>query len=202
VRRRPSASPSSCASNASRLPDSEAALVSGEVPGAESSEERIVILGKLGGPYGLHGWMHVHSFSDPPENILSYGVWRLERGGRWSEIKIEDGRLAGSDVQVKLAGLESPERAREWSGAQVGVLRSEMPPLEPGEYYWTDLEGLDVLSSSGERLGRLERFDAHPVHPLMVIRGEREHLVPFVKERILKVDLAARQIVVDWSADW
>jgi 16S rRNA processing protein RimM len=162
----------------------------------------MVVLGKLGGPFGLKGWMHVHSFSDPPENILSYGVWRLERGGRWSEIEIEDGRLAGTDVQVKLAGVESPEAAREWSGVQIGVPRSEMPQLAPGEYYWSDLEGLDVFSPEGERLGRLERFETFPVHPVMVVRGEREHLVPFVKERILKVELAARRIVVDWSADW
>jgi ribosomal 30S subunit maturation factor RimM len=37
---------------------------------------------------------------------------------------------------------------------------------------------------------------------VVVIRGERQHWVPFVKERIVKVDLGAGRVVFDWAADW
>jgi ribosomal 30S subunit maturation factor RimM len=51
-------------------------------------------------------------------------------------------------------------------------------------------------------LGKVDHFRSTPAGTLIVIRGERELWVPFVKERIAKVDLEARRIVLDWSLDW
>jgi 16S rRNA processing protein RimM len=169
---------------------------------ADTAGDRIVVLGRLGGPFGVAGWLHVSSYSDPPENILNFRVWQLERGREWIEREVEDGRPTHKDVLAKFVGVDSPEKAKELSGALVGVRRAELPELAAGEYYLSDLEGLEVLAGTGEVLGQLKRFEALPAHPVMVIAGERERLVPFVRERILKVDLVARQIVVDWSPDW
>jgi 16S rRNA processing protein RimM len=115
---------------------------------------------------------------------------------------VENGRVTGKGVLAKLAGIETPEEARLYVGAELGVARSEMPPPAAGEYYWSDLEGLEARSESGEVLGHIDHFRTTPAGDVMIIRGAREHWIPFVKERIVKVDLAARCIVLDWAADW
>ena len=48
----------------------------------------------------------------------------------------------------------------------------------------------------------MDHFRTTPGGDVVVIRGEREHWMPFVKERIVKVDLDAGRIVLDWAADW
>lgn len=162
----------------------------------------MVTLGKIAGTFGVHGWIKVQSFTDPPENIFEYDHWRLLRSGQWTSVEIEDGRVTGKGVLAKLAGIDSPEDARLYVGAELGVPRNEMPQTAPGEYYWSDLEGLEARSANGDVLGRVDHFRSTPAGDVVVVRGAREHWIPFVKDRILKVDLESGCIVLDWAADW
>jgi 16S rRNA processing protein RimM len=162
----------------------------------------MVTLGKIAGTFGVHGWIKVQSFTDPPENIFEYDHWRLLRSGQWTSVEIEDGRVTGKGVLAKLAGIDTPEDARLYVGAELGVPRNEMPQTAPGEYYWSDLEGLEARSANGDVLGRVDHFRSTPAGDVVVVRGAREHWIPFVKDRILKVDLESGCIVLDWAADW
>ena len=168
----------------------------------ERTGDRIVTLGKIAGTFGVRGWVKVRSFTDPPENIFEYEHWRVRRSGEWVPVALEDGRMTGKGALVKLAGVDTPEDARLYAGAEIGVARREMPALAPGEYYWSDLEGLEARGRSGELLGRVDHFRTTPGGDIVVVRGEREHWIPFVKDRIVKVDLEAGRVVFDWAADW
>ena len=159
-------------------------------------------MGRIGGTFGVQGWVKVQSFTEPPENILAYDTLLLNRRGEWMELDLEEGRCGHRGVLMKITGVDSPEDAQSYNGAELGVRRSHMPPPAPGEYYWSDLEGLEAVTPAGELLGTVDHFQLLPANPIVVIRGEREHLVPFVKERIVKIDLTARRIVLDWGVDW
>jgi 16S rRNA processing protein RimM len=169
---------------------------------AERTFDRIVTLGKIAGTFGVQGWIKVQSFTDPPENIFEYENWRIRRRGEWEPVTIEDGRVTAKGVLAKLQGVETPEDARLYAGAEIGVARSELPATAPGEYYWSDLEGLEARTPTGAVLGRIDHFRSSPGSDIVVVRGEREHWIPFVKDRIVKVDLEAGHVVFDWAADW
>lgn len=166
------------------------------------ASDRIVVLGTIAGTFGVKGWVKIKSYTEPVDNILCYDGWQLGRTGSWTPIKIEDARVTDKGVLAKLEGIGSPEEARLKVGLEVGVWRSEMPAPEPGEYYLSDLEGIEAMSATGERLGRVDHFRSTPGGTVMIVQGEQEHWIPFVKDRIVKVDLDARRIVLDWSADW
>jgi 16S rRNA processing protein RimM len=166
------------------------------------AEDRWVVLGKIGGAFGVQGWVRITSYTDPPDNILDYEHWHLRRAGQWEVVEVEDGRMTAKGVQAKLVGIDSPEAARLQVGIEIAVLRSELPKTAPGEYYWSDLEGLEALTPSGELLGRVDHFRSTPGGDIAVIRGAKEHWIPFVKDRIVKVDLDAGRIVFDWGVDW
>ena len=163
---------------------------------------RRVVLGQVGGAFGVQGWVRIQSYTDPPGNILDYSRWQLGRAGEWREVEIEDGKVTAKGVLAKLAGVETPEDARLATGQQIAVGREELPAPAPGEYYWSDLEGLQAFGRNGELLGRIEEFRTTPGSAVVVIRGERQHWVPFVKERIVSVDLDAGRVVFDWGGDW
>jgi len=163
---------------------------------------RRVVLGQVGGAFGVQGWVRIQSYTDPPANILKYERWQLGRAGQWREVEVEDGKLTAKGVLAKFAGVETPEDARLATGSEIAVTRDELPPPAPGEYYWIDLEGLAAFGQNDQPLGRIEEFRATPTGTVVVIRGERQHWVPFVKERIVSVDLDAGRVVFDWASDW
>jgi 16S rRNA processing protein RimM len=71
--------------------------------------DRWVVLGKIGAAFGVQGWVRITSYTDPPENILDYETWYVQRAGQWQAVEIEDGRMTAKGVQVKLAGIDTPE---------------------------------------------------------------------------------------------
>lgn len=159
-------------------------------------------LGRLGRPFGLKGWLHCDSFTDPPENLLGYRHWRLTLpNGTVRNVELTDGRAHGERWVVQIEGIDSPESAQTLTGAGICVARSELPPTAPGEFYQADLLGLRVSNAEGQELGRVDHFLEGPANTVMVVTGQRQHWVPVSRQHLLKVDLAGGEVLVDWPAD-
>ena len=163
---------------------------------------RRVVLGRVVGPYGTRGWIRIRSSTDPPENILRYAPWQVERSGQWCRIDVAEERTAGIGVLVRLEGCHDRDRAGEYSGCDIAVERSRFPSLDDGEFYWTDLVGLRVVDTGGVEFGRIERMMDTGANDVMVVRGATERLIPFVTGAVVQsVDLDGGSIVVDWPRD-
>ena len=175
-----------------------------------------VELGRIGAPYGLAGWVHVSSFTDPPEALLEYGAWRLTRpGAEASTVQLLEGRLHGGRLVARFEGIEDRDAAVRLTGAMVEVERSALPPTGAREYYRLDLVGCTVQNTEGQQLGTVAYFVDAPAGAVMVVResgadspaaGEpsqavREHWVLADPTHLLEVDLAARRVLVDWPAE-
>jgi 16S rRNA processing protein RimM len=162
-----------------------------------------VVLGRVGAPFGVHGWVKVTSYTEPVTRIADYGHWTLARDGRATkQVRVLESKRAGHGLAVKLEGVETREAAQTLTGAEVQVDRSELPPTGPKEHYLHDLVGLDAVNRDGVALGRLEEILDLPAHPVAVLRdGKVERLVPLVPERLVAVDLAAGRVTFDWHPD-
>jgi 16S rRNA processing protein RimM len=161
-------------------------------------------LGRIRRPFGVKGWLHVESFTDPLETLLQYPCWTLRSaaGLRATHIVLE-GRAQGRELVVRLEGLEGRAQAQALVGAVIEVDRSELPPTRASEYYRADLVGLAVSNREGVSLGMLVHFVDGPNGATMVIRdaAAAEHWVPATPEYLWKVELDAGRIVVDWPTD-
>ena len=159
-------------------------------------------LGRIGAPWGVKGWVHIDSYTDPPDGILDYERWFLRRGsGERVEHVVAEGQPHGDRLVARLEGIEDRDRAAALTGAVIEVDREQLPPTGEREYYQADLIGLPVRNLEGVELGKVSYFLETPTGPMMVIQGERAYWVPAVPKHLSKVDLAAGSIVVDWSAD-
>lgn len=165
--------------------------------------ERLVTLGEINGVFGVGGWVKVWSYTEPRERILEYGPWRLATAdGDWRDIAVLEGRRHGQTVVACLKGIEDRDQARALHGAEIAVPRDRLPPPGEGEYYWTDLEGLRVVTLDGHELGRVKHLFRTGANDVMVVSGDRERLVPFVLERFVRdVDFGAGVIRVDWDPE-
>lgn len=161
-----------------------------------------VVLGRIAGVFGVKGWVKVISHTEPREGILEYQNWLLNRGDGWQAVKLEDGKLHGKSVIAKLPDIEDRDAAAELLDAEIAVPREELPNTEDGEYYWADLEGLQVVHRDGRSLGKVAYLMATGSNDVLVVDGDAEQLIPFVMgEVILDVDLGKGQISVDWEWD-
>jgi 16S rRNA processing protein RimM len=161
-----------------------------------------VTLGRLSGVFGVKGWLKVQSYTEPRDNIVRFGIWTLRGKGAERAFEVEDGRAHAGNVVAKLRGIDDPDRAREWVGAEVVVERERLPEAGADEFYWTDLEGLEVRTIAGVTLGRVKSLLATGANDVLVLTGTPERLIPFVVGQVVKqVDLAGGLIVVDWSQD-
>lgn len=174
---------------------------SGEVP-AESAERR-VLMGRVVGVFGVRGWLKIESYSEPRDRIFRYRPWLMGRSGSLREILPRELREQGKIVVVQLPGCDTVEQAEALLGEEIWVRRSSLPPPAPGEYYWIDLEGLGVVTTEGVELGRISHMIATGANDVMVVRGDRERLLPFTPgHAVVSVDFAAGRVVVDWDPEF
>ncbi len=162
-----------------------------------------VELGRIGSPYGVLGWMHIQSFTEPPDAVLDYPVWALRLGtGSQASYRLQDGRLQGRGIVAHLEGVVDRDAAALLRGATIEVRRSALPALGKREYYRTDLVGFAVRNLEGVELGTLDRFvDGVGSSAMMVVVGPAEYWIPAIPEYLRKVDLEGRALSVDWPAD-
>jgi len=160
-----------------------------------------IVLGRISGVFGVKGWVKVFSYTEPREAVLGYASWLLGQDGQWQSATVAEGQRHGKGVVARIDGFEDRDQAATLVGTQSGVPRNELPETQDGHYYWSDLEGLMVVRSDGSELGEVAYLLETGAHDVMVIKGDTERLVPFVKDEIVvDVDLAAGVITVDW--DW
>ncbi len=161
-----------------------------------------MILGRIAGLYGVRGWVKVFSYTDPRDAVLEHREWLLERDGAWKACELVDGKRHGKGIIAKLAGVDDRDSAADYVGIDIGVPREQLPETEPGEFYWTDLEGLRVVHKDGRELGTVAYLLETGANDVLVTEGERERLIPFVLDRVvLDVDLDDGVITVDWEWD-
>jgi len=169
----------------------------------------MVVMGRIAGPFGVQGWVKVFPYTEDVESLLDYPVWWLrkdEDAGEWHEVKVTECRLHGKLLAAALEQCTDRTAALGLKGMQVAIPRSQLPKLpKSGKdgYYWADLIGLEVVNLQGEALGKvtgLLETGANDV--LQVQAGEKERLIPFVGAVIVKVDLQACRITVDWGVDY
>lgn len=159
------------------------------------------MLGRIVGLYGVKGWVKVFSYTDPREAVLQYQDWQLKQHGVMTPIRLSEGKRHGKTVIARLGDISDRDAAAELLEAEIYVARDELPEVEGGSYYWTDLEGLTVVRQDGQAIGNVAYLLETGAHDVLVVKGDTERLIPFVMDEfIVDVDLDKGLITVNW--DW
>ena len=172
--------------------------------GQRTNPERMIAVGRLHGAFGVRGEVKLESFTDPPRAIARYQPWIL-RDARGHERACEGARVreGGKGLVATMPGVGDKDAADALRGTEVLVPRSALPPPAPGEYYWVDLEGLRVVNLEGADFGTVSHLFSTGVNDVLVARGDRERMIPFVQpDYIRSVDFDAGIVTVDWDADF
>jgi 16S rRNA processing protein RimM len=169
---------------------------------SETGDERKVVqIGHISGVHGVTGWVRIHSLTEPREAVFEYQPWLL--GESREEVRVQQGKKHGKHLIAMLEIVEGRDQAENLVNRVIAVYRDQFPELPEAEYYWTDLVGLSVQLADGAGLGTIERMLATGANDVMVVQGDRERLIPFVRGQYVKsVNLVDGIVVVDWDPDF
>ena len=160
-----------------------------------------ILVGKISNPHGIKGWVKVISFTDPIENILSYKKWTLSDNETEKTCQLEDSRIQGNKIVIKLEGVNDRDDADLLKNLQIKVNRFDLPKLDENSYYWGDLIDFNVIDIKGKHVGKVDSLFSTGSNDVLVIidKAKERLLVPFIMEEVIKcVDLAKELISIDW----
>jgi len=168
-----------------------------------SGGSKRICLGAFAGAHGVKGEAKIKTFTEAPENIAAYGPVTSEDGKlRFTLTRVK--ALKDGFVLVRAPEIKSREDAEALKGVRLYVDRSVLPAPDEDEFYLDDLVGLAAADEDGASLGAVSavyNFGAGDLLELADIPGVKGvTLVPFTKEAVPAVDLAARRLTIARAA--
>ena len=188
---------------------------------------KLVPVGKVSGVHGVSGWVKIYSDTQPRENIFRYQPWFLRVGasarrsvGAVFSTDASDSdafdvlswRTQGKTLVAKLKGIEERDAATALIGTPILIAQEQLPGLNKGEFYWSQLIGLRVETSVDSQildLGVVDSFIETGANDVLVVKGDSgsidltERLIPWVPDQyILNVDLSLGKLTVDWDPEF
>jgi 16S rRNA processing protein RimM len=167
------------------------------------SDEKNIIVGRIGAPHGVRGQLRVQSFTADPLALGDYGTLVTGDG---QSLDVTDIRAQKTMVVVSFAQVHSREAAEALNGAELHVTRSQLPDdaLEDDEFYVQDLIGMDVRDEKGSHIGTVSAVENFGAGDLIEVawlthsdaNGASSDYFPFTREVVPDVDLESRAITL------
>ena len=159
-------------------------------------------MGRVVAAVGIRGEVRVKTFTEEPDGLAAFERWLVRAPEGWREMPLEDFALRPNGTVAKLAGCDDRDAAERLRGADIAIPRAELGEAQAGQVYRVDLIGLEVVDEAGSALGTVESFFETGGTSVMVVKGGRERMIPFVPDYVKAIDREAKRIVVDWKADY
>lgn len=158
----------------------------------------LITIGKAVKPFGVKGEIKIEPLTDFPERFTGLSrVYLVSPGGKEIASEVRSVRYAGGVPFLLLGGYDSPEKAKVLNGWLIKVPEEEAMPLPEGSYYWFELIGMEVVSESGESLGKIvDVFETGSNDVYVVKSGRKETYIPATKEIVKQVDRKAKRMVI------
>ena len=189
------------------------------------AEEGLTLATVLGA-YGIKGWVRLWVNLEDPSALTHLSPLTLHKppghkpaGHQPSDVPapaarpviIEALQRQGKGYTARLSGVEDRTAAEALKGSDIRMPTAQFPQADDGDFYWRDLEGLQVWCEEGESrllLGIVQRLLETGANDVLVVTpsegsiDDRERLIPWLPDEVIKqVDLQERTIAVSWFID-
>lgn len=144
--------------------------------------------GEIVTTHGVRGEVKVLSWLDSPEMLCEFDRCRIS--GR--EYVMDTVRVQKTCNLVKLRGVDTMEDAQKLRGKTMELYRED---ISDELIFAAELVDVEVYAD-GASIGRIKEVLDYPGNSVYVVQGEREYLIPAVKEFILSTDLEKNQMQV------
>ena len=159
----------------------------------------LVPVAEIVGAHALGGLLRVRPYQPAGPGLDAGRRVVIEQANARREVRLVSAAPHGRGrLLVALAGVADRDSAEALVGARLLVRAADLPPPGDDEFYWHELEGFEVTTTAGERIGTIAETFSTGLNDVWVVRGgEREHLIPVIEDVVRTIDRAARCIVIE-----
>ncbi|MDH4412118.1 MAG: ribosome maturation factor RimM [Rhizobium sp.] len=163
-----------------------------------SKLENPILMAVIGAAQGLRGEVRVKTFTEDPLGLGDYGVLYAADGRKFEILEIRDGKTVAI---VRFRGVNDRNAAEVLNGTELFVDRDALPDddLDEDEFYYADLEGLEVYDAENNHYGAVTAVYDFGAGDLLELKGpgKRPVLIPFSEAAVLEIDLEGGRLLVD-----
>lgn len=168
-----------------------------------NNQENWIVIARFGRPHGIKGFVTVHSFTEPRDNVLKYANWHAFINNKWQPIKLLRAEVQNKAIIAQIEGYPERELVTRLTNIEIAVQQAQLEELKPGEYYWHQLVGMNVINREGELFGKVIEIIPTGANDVLVVEGNKRHLIPYLLGKfILNIDINQQLITVDWDMDF
>jgi 16S rRNA processing protein RimM len=161
----------------------------------DADRERLILVGRVGGAFGVKGELRITSYTDDPAALVRYRDLRREDGS--AGLTLTAGRPYKGALVARAKEVATREDAEALRGLQLYVPREALPEPDEDEFYLADLIGLRAIAPDGAELGRIksvQNFGAGDLLEIAPPSGPTWWL-PFTREAVPEVRIAQGEVV-------
>lgn len=163
-----------------------------------SAPDRYLAVGRVRRPHGVRGEVTVEVVTDFPGRVADGVEVKLGREGPDRRLTVHRVRMHKGQWLLAFEGLQDRDDVEPLRDLWLFLPEQERSELPPTYYYEHELPGLACVDKAGNTLGTVLELMTVTARPLLrvEVRG-KEALVPFTSPIVVRVDLAAGQVVLD-----
>ena len=170
------------------------------------SKDRKILIGKLGKPHGIKGFVYFHYYGKDLSTLKGYKDLYIDD---FPSARLEKMFEKRDRLIIKLSACDSRNTAEELRNKEVYILENNLPDLNKGEYYLYELEGLVVKNLDSQILGEVKEIFGTKANEVLIVKNtdesidDKERLIPYVKPQVVKEILLEEGIIlVDWHENY
>ena len=143
-----------------------------------------IIIGKIVSTHGIKGWVVIQSYSYPSQNIKNYNTYlHIENSKEF--IKIINLKTMPKKIIIKIENYDDINTSEFLVGQNIFIEASDIPALKKGEYYWKDIEGLEVYTTKDTYIGSVDFIFNNGANDILAIKNNRELVyIPYINDHI------------------
>ena len=143
-----------------------------------------IVIGKIVATHGIKGWVVIQSYSYPSQNIKNYNTFIHIKNNKQC-IKIIDLKTMPKKIVIKIENYDDINTSVSLVGQNIFIEATEIPALKKGEYYWKDIEGLEVYTTKDSYIGSVDFIFNNGANDILAIKHNKELVyIPYINDRI------------------
>ncbi len=159
-------------------------------------------VGKIVNTHGIKGEVRVISKTDFPEERYSKGsklFLFMPNANEPIELVVASHRTHKNFDLLTFEGCDNINDVEKMKGGILKVHESQLGQLGEDEYYFHQIIGCTVLTTTGEEIGEVKEILTPGANDVWVVKGKngKDILIPYIEPVVKKVDIQDRVITIE-----
>ena len=143
-----------------------------------------IVIGRIVATHGIKGWVVIQSYSYPTHNIKNYDTFLYIKNIKEC-IKIINLKIMPKKIIIQMKNYDDINSSEALVGQNIFIESSDIPALKKGEYYWKDIEGLEVYTSKNFYIGSVDFIFNNGANDILAVKHNKELIyIPYINDHI------------------